>query len=115
CNLRAGRVTSGGSTLTMQLARLLRQEDWRLMGRSHLPSRSLSSKSLEALRALQLEWRFTKDELLRLYAGHAPFGGNIVGLEAAAWRYFGRSPEQLSWAEAALLAVSPNSPALIHP
>jgi penicillin-binding protein 1C len=114
-NLRAGRVTSGGSTLTMQLARLLRQDDWRRMGRSNLPPRSLTSKSLEALRALQLEWHFSKEELLVLYAGQAPFGGNIVGLEAAAWRYFGRSPDQVSWAEAALLAVLPNSPALIHP
>lgn len=114
-NLRAGRVTSGGSTLSMQLARLLRQDDWRLAGRTDIPPRSLGSKSLEALRALQLEWHFSKEELLSLYASHAPFGGNIVGLEAAAWRYFGRSPEQLSWAEAALLAVLPNSPALIHP
>ena len=104
-NLRDGRVTSGGSTITMQLARMLRDD----------PPRNLSSKLIEAMRALQLEWRFTKDELLNHYTSHAPFGGNIVGLRAAAWRYFGRAPEDLSWAESALLAVLPNSPALIHP
>lgn len=104
-NLREGRVTSGGSTITMQLARMLRDD----------PPRTLTSKMIEALRALQLEWRFTKDALLIHYASHAPFGGNIVGLRAAAWRYFGRAPEELSWAESALLAVLPNSPALIHP
>lgn len=104
-NVKAGRVTSGGSTLTMQLARMLRDD----------PPRTLPNKALEALSALHLEWHFSKDELLNLYASHAPFGGNIVGLRAAAWRYFGREPEQLSWAEAATLAVLPNSPALIHP
>ena len=114
-NLRSGRVISGGSTLTMQLARLLRQADARLAGAADNPPRSLASKSIEALRALQLEWYFSKDELLIHYTSHAPFGGNIVGLNAAAWRYFGRAPADLSWAEAALLAVLPNSPALIHP
>ncbi|WP_024462154.1 penicillin-binding protein 1C [Marinimicrobium sp. LS-A18] len=104
-NIKAGRVTSGGSTLTMQLARMLRDD----------PPRTLPNKALEALSALHLEWHFSKDELLNFYASHAPFGGNIVGLRAAAWRYFGREPEQLSWAEAATLAVLPNSPALIHP
>ncbi|MGB2337497.1 MAG: transglycosylase domain-containing protein, partial [Alcanivorax sp.] len=63
----------------------------------------------------QLEWHFSKDELLIEYASRAPFGGNIVGLRAAAWRYFGREPAALSWAEAALLAVLPNAPSLIHP
>lgn len=104
-NLREGRVTSGGSTITMQLARMLRED----------PPRTFSSKLIEAMLALQLEWRFNKDELLIHYASHAPFGGNIIGLRAAAWRYFGRAPEDLSWAESALLAVLPNSPALIHP
>lgn len=104
-NWQAGRVTSGGSTLTMQLARLLRDD----------PPRTLGNKLVEALSALHLEWHFSKDELLGHYASHAPFGGNIVGLRAAAWRYFGREPDALSWAEAALLAVLPNSPALIHP
>ncbi|MED5433018.1 MAG: penicillin-binding protein 1C [Pseudomonadota bacterium] len=104
-NLKAGRVVSGGSTLTMQLARLLRDD----------PPRTLMEKSREALLALQLEWHFSKQELLVEYAARAPFGGNIVGLRAAAWRYFGREPGALSWAEAALLAVLPNSPSLIHP
>ena len=64
--------------------------------------------------ALRIEASFDKDEILALYAGHAPFGGNVVGLEAAAWRYFGRDPDTLSWAEAATLAVLPNNPALVH-
>lgn len=113
-NLSHRRVTSGGSTLTMQLARLLRQQDY-LLQQDAQPPRSFASKGIEAWRALQLEWRFSKDELLVHYAAHAPFGGNIVGLQAASWRYFGRAPEHLSWAEAALLAVLPNSPGLIHP
>lgn len=113
-NFRAGKVTSGGSTISMQLARLLRQAEYHQQNKN-LPARSLTSKLLEAGRALQLEWRFSKEELLIHYASHAPFGGNIVGLRAAAWRYFGRAPEHLSWAESALLAVLPNSPALIHP
>ena len=104
-NLAAGRVVSGGSTLTMQLARLLRAD----------PPRTFPEKAREAVLALQLEWHLDKDEILRQYASRAPFGGNTVGLRAAAWRYFQRPPEQLSWAEAALLAVLPNSPALIHP
>lgn len=113
-NYAAGKVTGGGSTLSMQLARLLRQADYQ-SNKLAMPSRSLPSKIIEAARALQLEWRFSKDELLIHYASHAPFGGNIVGLRAAAWRYFERAPENLSWAESALLAVLPNSPALIHP
>jgi penicillin-binding protein 1C len=113
-NYAAGKVTSGGSTISMQLARLLRQADYQQRNLP-TPARNLSSKIIEATRALQLEWRFSKDELLIHYTSHAPFGGNIVGLRAAAWRYFGRAPENLSWAESALLAVLPNSPALIHP
>lgn len=109
-NLRARKVVSGGSTLSMQLARLLRQASSETQS-----ERTLKSKCYEAVLALQLEWHFSKDEILELYASYAPFGGNIVGLRAAAWRYFGRSPESLSWAESALLAVLPNSPALIHP
>ncbi len=104
-NVQAGHVVSGGSTLSMQLIRLA----------SHNPERSLLNKALEAIRALRLEARYSKEEILALYASYAPFGGNVVGLEAASWRYFGRSPERLSWAESAMLAVLPNSPALIHP
>ncbi|MBR1575407.1 MAG: penicillin-binding protein 1C [Bacteroidales bacterium] len=104
-NLRQGRVVSGASTLTMQVIR---------MSRSDKP-RSWAEKILEAVLATRLEWRCSKDEILALYASHAPFGGNVVGLDAAAWRYFGRPAEELSWAENATLAVLPNAPALIHP
>jgi penicillin-binding protein 1C len=103
-NLAQGRIVSGGSTLSMQVVRLAR-------GRA---GRSYASKLVEMLLALRLELGYRKAEILALYASHAPFGGNVVGLEAAAWRYFGRSPERLSWAEACTLAVLPNSPALIH-
>lgn len=104
-NIQAGRIVSGGSTLSMQVVRLA----------SDNPKRTFGEKFLEAIRALRLETRFEKDEILSLYASYAPFGGNVVGLEAASWRYFGRHPAQLSWAESAMLAVLPNSPALIHP
>ncbi len=104
-NLRAGKVVSGGSTLTMQVMR---------MAGGPAP-RTLWRKLWEMLMALRLELSATKEDILRLYATHAPFGGNVVGLEAAAWRYFGKHPSQLSWAEAATLAVLPNAPALIHP
>lgn len=112
-NVAQGKVTSGGSTLSMQLARLLRQQE--LNSRRVKSPRNLRTKVAEAFLALQLEWHFSKKEILVHYTTHAPFGGNIVGLRAAAWRYFGRSPEYLSWAESSLLAVLPNSPALIHP
>ena len=77
--------------------------------------RTLGEKMLESVLALRLEAYRSKDEILALYAAHAPFGGNVVGLEAAAWRYFGRPADELSWAESATLAVLPNAPALIHP
>jgi penicillin-binding protein 1C len=103
-NLSQGRVISGGSTLTMQVVRLSRAN----------PPRTLAEKVLEIARAFRVESRFSKTEILKFYASHAPFGGNVVGLEAAAWRYFGRDPAQLSWAESAMLAVLPNNPALVH-
>ncbi len=103
-NLKAGRVVSGGSTLTMQLARL---EEGR--------PRTLWSKLWEAFRAFRLEAGHDKEALFSFYACQVPMGGNIVGLEAAAWGYFGRAPKDLSWAESALLAVLPNDPALIYP
>jgi penicillin-binding protein 1C len=65
--------------------------------------------------AFRLEFSYSKQEILALYASNAPFGGNVVGLDAAAWRYFGKSADNLSWAEAATLAVLPNSPGMIHP
>lgn len=104
-NIQAGHVVSGASTLTMQVIRLSRKDQ----------PRTFTEKLIEMVMALRLEIRYSKKEILALYAAHAPFGGNVVGLEAAAWRYFGRPPEQLSWAESATLAVLPNSPALIHP
>ncbi len=99
------RVVSGASTLTMQVFRLARK------GRS----RNLYEKIVESLLAVRLELSVDKDEILAIWASHAPFGGNVVGIRAAAWRYFGRSPERLSWAENAMLAVLPNNPALVHP
>ena len=107
-NLDARRVVSGASTLSMQLARLVRSQQRR-------PPRNLWNKCMETLLALRLEVAYSKDQVLALYASHAPFGGNIVGVEAAAWRYYGRAPDQLSWAEAATLAVLPNAPALVTP
>lgn len=102
-NISEGRVASGGSTLTMQLIRLSRNR-----------KRTVWEKCVEAILATRLEFRYSKSKILALYAAHAPFGGNVVGLEAAAWRYFGRPPAQLSWAEAATLAVLPNAPAMMH-
>ena len=104
-NVVNGEVVSGASTLTMQVIRLARKN----------PERTHVQKLIEILLAIRLELRSDKDEILALYASHAPFGGNVVGLEAASWRYFGRPPERLSWAESSMLAVLPNAPALIHP
>lgn len=104
-NIRRNTVVSGGSTLSMQVIRLARK------GRS----RTLSEKIIEIIFATRLELRYSKKEIMALYAANAPFGGNVVGLEAAAWKYYGRNATQLSWAETATLAVLPNSPALIHP
>lgn len=113
-NIREGRVTSGGSTITMQLARLLLQEADRQKDKKEKIKRGLIRKFREALLAIKLEWHYSKDDILILYANYAPFGGNIVGISAASWRYFGRPIERLSWAEAALLAVLPNSPSMMH-
>ena len=104
-NIKAGRVVSGGSTLTMQTIRLSRKGQ----------PRSVTEKILETILATRLEWRCSKDEILALYASNAPFGGNVVGLDAASWRYFNRPADQLSWAESATLAVLPNAPSLIFP
>ncbi len=104
-NIKNGKVISGGSTLTMQVIR---------MSRKNRP-RSYFEKAIEIMMAFRLELTYSKREILHLYTSHAPFGGNVVGLEAAAWRYFGRESRNLSWAEAATLAVLPNSPGLIYP
>ena len=103
-NITQGRIASGGSTITMQTVRLSRDN----------PKRTFAEKFSEIFSALKLESQHSKDSILAMYASHAPFGGNVVGLEAASWRYFSREPSQLSWAESATLAVLPNSPALIH-
>ncbi len=102
-NVREGRIVSGGSTLTMQVVRLSRQN-----------RRTYVEKLIEMVLATRLELSRSKKEILTLYASHAPMGGNVVGIDAASWRYFGHAPESLSWAEAAMLAVLPNSPALMH-
>lgn len=103
-NLSSGRVVSGGSTITMQVIRLSRNRE-----------RTVWQKMTECILATRLELRCSKDEIMALYAAHAPFGGNVVGLEAASWRYFGKPASELSWAETSTLAVLPNAPALIHP
>lgn len=104
-NWAAGEVVSGASTITMQVARMARANQ----------ARTLVQKLLEGAWATRLEFRYSKKELLHFWLANAPFGGNVVGVEAATRRYYGRSPAELSWAEAATLAVLPNSPALIHP
>jgi len=104
-NIRKGKIVSGGSTISMQVIRLVRKNE----------RRTIWEKLIEAFRAFKLELTHSKEEILGLYASYAPFGGNTIGLDAAAWRYFGVLSENLSWAEAATLAVLPNSPALIYP
>jgi penicillin-binding protein 1C len=104
-NIRAQRIVSGASTITMQVIRLSRQKH----------SRTFIEKIKEIFLSLRLELSKSKHEILILFASHAPFGGNVVGLDAASWRYFGVDAFKLSWAESAMLAVLPNSPSLIHP
>ena len=104
-NLTSGVVVSGGSTLTMQAMRLARNKK----------SRTFWQKGIEMLWAVRAEIKYSKKDILRLYASHAPFGGNVVGLDAASWRYYQKTPDQLSWGEAATLAVLPNAPGLVHP
>lgn len=102
--LRAGRVVSGGSTLTMQAARLLEPRP-----------RTLRSKALEILRALQLEARFSKDEILGIWLTLAPQGGNLEGLRAGSLAWFGRPPGQLDAAESALLVALARRPEALRP
>jgi penicillin-binding protein 1C len=103
-NISAGKTVRGGSTITQQVIRLSRNK-----GRSYV------EKFIELVLATRLEFRHSKEDILKLYASHAPYGGNVVGLDVAAWRYFGLQPHQLSWAESATLAVLPNAPSLIYP
>ncbi len=104
-NIRAGRIVSGGSTLSMQVVRLSRRGK----------PRTITQKVIEMVLALRLELARSKKDIFELYASYAPFGGNVVGIDAAAWRYYGRPAHKLSWGEAATLAVLPNAPALIYP
>lgn len=101
-NVKAEKVISGGSTISMQVIRLSRNN----------PPRTYWEKFREILLALRLEQTYSKYDILHVYAAHAPFGGNIVGFRAACLKYFDRDPGELSWAEAALLAVLPNAPSL---
>lgn len=104
-NLKHFKIVRGGSTITMQLSRI----------RNKASRRNIFNKLYEILLSTRFELHYSKRDILQKYLANAPFGGNVVGVEAASWRYFGRSTRNLSWAEAATLAVLPNSPALIHP
>ncbi len=104
-NTKNKQVVSGGSTLTMQVIRLSKKNE----------KRNLWNKLSETILAVRLELTNSKKKIISLYASNAPFGSNVVGLDAAAWRYYGRNPEQLTWGEMAALAVLPNAPALVHP
>ena len=106
--VRSGRVVSGGSTLTMQVARMLD-------GGNPRRTRTLFGKARQMLRALQLEAHLSKRDILDLYLDRAPFGGTIEGVEAASWAYLGKPSTRLSHAEAALLAVLPQSPSRLRP
>ena len=100
-----GEIVSGGSTITMQVARLLEPR----------AKRSLYVKLREAVRAIQLESKLSKDQILGLYLTLAPYGGNLEGIRAASLSYFGREPKRLTLGEAALLVALPQSPELRRP
>lgn len=103
-NMKTGKIVSGGSTITMQVSRISSEDRERTYWR----------KFVELNRAIFIECYYSKNEILAMYASHAPFGGNIVGIEAASWRYFNSPASNLTWAQAAMLAVLPNSPSIIH-
>ncbi len=103
-NIFRGERISGASTITMQVARLIKPKP-----------RTVRNKLVEMAQALRLELRYSKAEILKLYLTHAPYGGNIQGYRAASLRYFGLEPARLSWAQAATLAVLPNNPAYVNP
>ena len=100
-----GRIVSGGSTLTMQVARLLEPR----------AERSLAAKLRQMVRAVEIERHLTKDEVLTLYLGMAPYGGNLEGIRAGALAYFGKEPRRLTLGEAALLVALPQSPEARRP
>lgn len=103
-NIQKGYTFSGASTISMQVARMTEQKE-----------RTYINKFLEILQALKIDQMYTKQEILELYLNHAPYGGNIQGFVTASYRYFGKAPKQLSWAEACTLAVLPNNPAGMYP
>lgn len=103
-NISAKRVVSGASTLTMQVCRIRNPKE-----------RTFFHKVLEILEATKLDLRYSKENILKMYLNHAPYGGNIQGYRAAAFKYFGKSAKELSWAEAATLAILPNAPGLVSP
>lgn len=103
-NLHAGNIVSGGSTITMQTARLLTPHP-----------RDYGNKAIEALRALQLELRYSKRDILSIYLSLAPYGGNLEGVRAASLSYFGHEPESLTLGEQALLISLPQSPEARRP
>lgn len=103
-SVRAGRVVSGGSTITMQTARMLEPRD-----------RNVGSKLIEIARAWQIERRLSKDEILALYLTLTPYGGNLEGVRAASWSYFGHEADRLSDDEIALLIALPQSPEVRRP
>lgn len=102
-NISSGRIVSGGSTITMQTIRLHRR------GR-----RNIIEKMVEMFMATRMELTYSKEEILRMYVSHAPFGGNVVGLDAALWKYLGNDGNEMSWAEASTLAVMQNAPSTVH-
>jgi len=100
-----GRIVSGASTLTMQVARLLEPRS----------ERSIAAKLRQMVRALELDATMSKDEILSLYLGLAPYGGNLEGIRAASFAYFGKEPRRLAVHEAALLVALPQSPEARRP
>lgn len=103
-DLRHGSVISGGSTLTMQVARIIDPQP-----------RTLRGKMIQAWRALQLEWHLSKSDILTLYLNRAPFGGTLEGIGAASWSWLGKAPSQMTRGEAALMAVLPQAPSRLRP
>lgn len=103
-NVREGKVIRGGSTITMQVARMMEPKE-----------RTVKSKIIELLRAVQLELHYSKKEILELYFNLAPYGGNIEGVGAASYFYFGKKPSELTASQAALLTSIPNSPTILRP
>ncbi|MCT4616334.1 MAG: penicillin-binding protein 1C [Marinifilaceae bacterium] len=104
-NISQNKVVSGASTISMQVVRMSQKNK----------RRTYLQKIKEIFLALSLELHYSKNDILKMYCQHAPFGGNIVGLESASWRYFNQDSRFLSWSEAAMLAVLPNAPSLMFP